>query len=513
MRESKDYFKTICRVGKAFGTIHDMDALLKVVVDSAIETMDGKAACLFLSEGREDVFVPVAQKGLSENYLHAAPNQAKKEVSSILDGGHIAIYDASSDPRVENREAKKAEGIASILVVPIRVSEKAIGVLSLYTATPRDFNEDEINFLQALAEQAGMAIENSRLLRRIEANSKLFFSLASAINSSLDIKRIFDILSRQIAESFGMKGVTVRLFDAGTKTMDLVAAYGLSDEFLNKGPLVLGENELVNQIMRGETVVIDDATVDSRVAYKAEVKKEGIVSALCVPIKSKSQVIGDMRLFSSVKREFTGDLVNLISAVANQGGIAIENARLVNRMRMNTEFFHDLAVNVNSTLDVKQILKVMSADVAEILGVKGITIRLVNERSGTLELVASHGLGKNYLEKGPFYYDQASLDALKKKPGVIRDVATDENVHYRKEKMDEGIVSILAVPIHAREDVIGVLKLYSGEPREFTENDIMLATVMAHQGGLAIQNASMYIRLQEDKKSLEEEVWSHRMWF
>ncbi len=513
MSKSRNYFKTICNVSKTFGTTYDKEKLLDVIVDSAIDIMDGKAVCLFLEDERKNVFVPVTQKGLSENYLHAEPSQAKIGVEDILTGGHIAIYDATSDPRVENHEAKKAEGIASILVVPIRVREKAIGILSLYTSDPRKFKEDEIDFLGALAEQAGMAISNSRLLERINRNSGLFYNLASSINSSLNIKEIFHILSVEIGKNFGMKGVVARLYNPRTDTMDLVASHGLSEEFLNKGPLRLEDNRLVSEIMKGETVVIKDALKDDRVVYKKEIQKEGLVSVLCAPIKSKSRVIGDIRLFSSIKRDFSKDMINLINALANQGGIAIENARLVDRMRMNTEFFHDLAVNINSTLDVKKILQVMSADIAEILGVKGITIRLVNEESGTLKLVTNFGLSEKYLDKGPFYYDKTTLEALKKRPVVTKDVATDENVQYRKEKMEEGIVSILAVPIHARDDVIGVLKLYSDVPREFTEDDIMLVTAMAHQGGLAIQNASMYIRLQEDKKSLEEDVWSHRMWF
>jgi GAF domain-containing protein len=513
MSKAKNYFKTICKVSKTFGTTYNKEKLLDVIVDSAIDIMDGKAVCLFLDDERKNVFVPVTQKGLSDNYLHAEPTQAKIGVEAILKGGHIAIYDAVSDPRVENHEAKKAEGIASILVVPVRVREKAIGILSLYTSDPRNFKEDEIDFLGALAEQAGMAISNSRLLERINRNSGLFYNLASSINSSLNIKEIFHILSVEIGKNFGMKGVVARLYNPRADNMDLVASHGLSEEFLNKGPLRLEDNRLVSEIMKGKTVVIKDVLKDDRVVYKKEIQKEGLVSVLCVPIKSKSRVIGDIRLFSSFKRDFSEDLINLINALANQAGIAIENARLVERMRMNTEFFHDLAANVNSTLDVKKILHIMSADIAEILGVKGITIRLVDEESGTLKLVATFGLSQKYLDKGPFYYDKTTMDALKKRPVVTRDVATDKNVQFRKEKMEEGIVSILAVPIHARDDVIGVLKLYSDVPREFTEDDIMLVTAMAHQGGLAIQNASMYIRLQEDKKSLEEDVWSHRMWF
>ena len=138
--------------------------------------MDGKAASLFLADEKKDVFVAVAHKGLSKNYFHAEPMKAKKVVANVLKGGHFSVLDATTDPRLENLEAKKAEGIASILVVPVMVKNKAIGVLSLYTASTRDFSKDEINFLSALADQGGMAIEHSRLFERIRQNSALFLA-------------------------------------------------------------------------------------------------------------------------------------------------------------------------------------------------------------------------------------------------------------------------------------------------------------------------------------------------
>jgi GAF domain-containing protein len=69
------------------------------------------------------------------------------------------------------------------------------------------------------------------------------------------------------------------------------------------------------------------------------------------------------------------------------------------------------------------------------------------------------------------------------------------------------------VPIRSKDEIIGVLRLYSDLKRDFSEDTIMLVNAIAHQGGLAIQNASMHMMLQEDKKSLEKEIWSHRMWF
>jgi GAF domain-containing protein len=288
--------------------------------------MEGKAACLFLADVKKDVFVPAAQKGLSENYLHASPRRAKQVVSDILKGGYFSVYDATTDPRLENHELKKAEGIASILDVPVMVKDNAVGVLALYTSSHRHFSEDEVNFLTALAEQGGIAIEQERLFDRIRKNSMLLHDLASSINSSLDIKKILHILTANIADALGMKGVVIRLLNKDTNTLDLVASYGVSEEFLGKG--AVSAEKSVSEALKGATVVIKDAATDKRVQYREAHRKEGIVSILNVPLKSKDEVIGVMRLFSGVKREFPEDVVVLVEAIAHQGGLAIENASL-----------------------------------------------------------------------------------------------------------------------------------------------------------------------------------------
>ena len=78
---------------------------------------------------------------------------------------------------------------------------------------------------------------------------------------------------------------------------------------------------------------------------------------------------------------------------------------------------------------------------------------------------------------------------------------------------EEGLASMIVTPITAREKVIGVLRLYSDTLREFPDDLVTMVKALAHQGGLAIQNASMYLQLKEDKKSLEQDIWSHRSWF
>ena len=335
MTKETDYFKTFCKVSKAFGTTLKRNELLDLIVESAIETMDGKAASLFLSDEKKDVFVAVAHKGLSKNYFHAEPMKAKKVVANVLKGGHLSVRDATTDPRLENLEEKKAEGIASILVVPVMVKNKAIGVLSLYTASTRDFSNEEINFLSALADQGGMAIENSRLFERIKQNSALFLDLASNINSSLDVKDVLHNLTGELVKVLKLKGVVIRLLDEDSGTLKLVASHGLSDQYLNKGPVLATKS--IAPALNGETVVIDDCAVDDRIQYKTETQKEGIVSMLCVPIKARDKVIGVMRLCSGVKRDFPEDTVTLVNAVAHQGGLAIQNASMYLKLQSDKE--------------------------------------------------------------------------------------------------------------------------------------------------------------------------------
>lgn len=321
-----NYFKTICKVSKAFGSTLSQSKLLDLIVTSAIETMNAKAACLFLADENEDVFIPVAQKGLSDKYLHAQPLHAKKIVGAVLKGGYLAIRDATKDSRVENHAMKKAEGIASILDVPVMVRDKAIGILALYTAEPRDFSEDEIDFLSALAEHGGRAIEIARLLERIRRNSTLFLDLAANINSSLDIKKILHNMTADICEAFGIKGVLIRLLNKQNGNLELVASYGLSEDFLNKGPVAA--QKTLSKILKGETVVIGDIETEPSLEYRDAVRKEGIVSMLVVPIKVKDEVIGIMRLCSGVKREYSDDLIMLVTALAQTGGLAIQNAAM-----------------------------------------------------------------------------------------------------------------------------------------------------------------------------------------
>ena len=310
----------------AFGTSTDMDVLLQMIVDSAIETLKAKAACLFLADEELETFKAVAERGLSPDYLHAGYGHAEKIIPILKKDGFIYYQDAATDKRLENRDRKKAEGIGSILVVPAMVKGELIAVLTVYTAKKREFHADEIEFLQLIAGQGGWAIQVKKLVDQLRSNTKIFLNLAADIAASLDIKAILQTLTKEVAQALRVKAASIRLLNDERTVLQLVASYGLSDKYLQKGPI--SAEKSIAEALNGKPVAIADASTDKGVQYKKEKKEEGIVSILCVPIKAKEEVLGVLRLYSDKKREFTEDEVELVTALAYQGGLAIQNASL-----------------------------------------------------------------------------------------------------------------------------------------------------------------------------------------
>jgi signal transduction protein with GAF and PtsI domain len=326
MAAKNDYFKTMSKICTAFGMTGDSDELLNLVVGSAVDAMKAKAACLYMPSKENNEYVAVAHKGLSERYLHATHKRVEHTMKLLKEKGYIHYRDAKTDPNVRNRESKVAEGIGSILVVPVMVKGKMIGNLALYTSDIRDFSKKEIEFLSILAEQGGTAIEQARLIEKMREQSRIFHVLTASIMESMDIKQILQTLTADVAKAIGVKAASIRLLDDARVTLKLVASHGLSEKYLKKGPI--SAEKSIAEALKGKPVVVKDAAKDSGVQYRGEKKEEGIVSILCVPIKSKEEVFGVLRLYSATEREFTEDEIEFVTALAYLGGVAIQNVNL-----------------------------------------------------------------------------------------------------------------------------------------------------------------------------------------
>jgi GAF domain-containing protein len=336
-----DYFKKLCELCKTFGTARNRRELLEMIFTSAMDILGGKAACLYLTEPGKRELIPIAHEGLSESYFRSKKSMlVQKIVPLVLKKGFFYCRDASVDPKLEYPDAKKAEGIASILAVPVMVKGKNKGVFCLFTASPREFVPEEKEFVALLAQQAGGVMEHARLIDHLRRETQLFFDLAVNLSGSLEVKEILRALTTDLAQALGVKGVSIRLLDERKEILELVASHGLSKKYLQKGPV--SAQESIAQALKGKKpVIILNAATDKRVQYRLMNQEEGIVTILAAPIKTKEHVIGVLRLYSKVARHFTPEEIKLVTAMAYLGGLAIQNASLYLMCQMDMKDLKD----------------------------------------------------------------------------------------------------------------------------------------------------------------------------
>jgi GAF domain-containing protein len=159
------------------------------------------------------------------------------------------------------------------------------------------------------------------------------FEAAKAVHSSLVLQDVLQEIVRSSADALGAKAAALRLLKPGTSTLVLCAAHGLSSDYLRKGPVAVDGSELDRQVLQGRPVVVPDASRDARFQYPAEAAGEGIRSVLCVPLMLDGRGIGVLRVYSGAPRAFDGGEVDLLTAMATLGAIAIRNAEDYKQVR------------------------------------------------------------------------------------------------------------------------------------------------------------------------------------
>jgi signal transduction histidine kinase len=168
------------------------------------------------------------------------------------------------------------------------------------------------------------------------------------------------------------------------------------------------------------------------------------------------------------------------------------------------ELLHEVANITSSTLGLKPRLDFICGSVRELMGVKGVTVRLLNDRTGKLELMSSCGLSPEYLNKGPVDADKSLAGVLKGEPQFVADAPHDPSAQYPQEAAREGIVSILSFPLQGRRKVIGALRLYTAAKREFTAEEMDFLSSLAGQGAIYIENARIYDALKKQDEAKNE---------
>lgn len=178
-----------------------------------------------------------------------------------------------------------------------------------------------------LREKEEALYDSERSRGRSYREMEALYRLGQVVNSTLDFKEVLALIAENAAKLLGMKACFIRLFDKTGKKLYIGGAFGLSQAYIDKGPVELEKSLIDSETLAGGAVQALDVTIDPRFQYREEARREGLVSVLCVPVSAKQKVLGVIRVYSAAPHKFSKQEQNLLKNLANLGAVAIENAQ------------------------------------------------------------------------------------------------------------------------------------------------------------------------------------------
>ncbi|KPK55428.1 MAG: hypothetical protein AMS21_13645 [Gemmatimonas sp. SG8_38_2] len=314
-------------VGDAFNSTLETEEKLEKVARAIVEHLKLKA-CHFRVLSRDQRSLEhLASFGLSQAFLDKGPVDAEKSVAEALKGHIVMVADCASDPRIQFPKEHAAEGIVSVLTVPLSARGNVIGVMRLATGEKREFSEQELTAIRTLASFSTTAITQS-----------MFYDILGEVNaatrSSLDLTEVLESTVRVVCESLRVRGTSIRLLDR-RGNLELRAAYGLSQRYLETASTDPGD--AVAEALEGTSVAILDARTDPRIRHHEEMEREKISSVLFVPLMSRKKAIGVLSVYTHKPYTFSEDEKELMTALGEQCALSIRNAQMYHTIKRRYE--------------------------------------------------------------------------------------------------------------------------------------------------------------------------------
>ncbi|MDD5562726.1 MAG: GAF domain-containing protein [Thermoanaerobaculaceae bacterium] len=314
------------RIGNALNSPIDTVEFLTQVAESIVTHFHLKGCHVRLLSRDQKVLEHVASFGLSEAFINKGTVEAERSVAEALEGRSVAILDCATDPRIQYREAMVAEGIASMLTVPLRARGQVIGVMRLSAGQPHEFSKEEIELLEVVASFCASAVVHWMF-------HSILSHITEATRSSLDLRSVLGAIVRVVCQDLRAKGCAVQLLDPRGQPIAAREAFGLSDAFLDCFVAAFDRDPARAQALAGGCVPILDVQRDPGVPYRDAAEREEVGSVLHVPLGLAERVVGVASVFTYHPYEFSEDELFLMATIGEQCALAVRNAQAYGELR------------------------------------------------------------------------------------------------------------------------------------------------------------------------------------
>jgi GAF domain-containing protein/CheY-like chemotaxis protein len=504
--------RTLLAVGQVLSQLGPTDVVLRGVAAEVGRAFGADMVGVFLVDERRTTLVPAAgyhvPKDLIDFFVRTplVIDRSPALTQAFRDGRTVVSSDVHNDPTYDP-EYTRGLPAHSTLFAPTLAHGQAVGGLFLvWWRTGRVFPPAEIHLLDGIAAQVGLAMENVELARQTQiklTETETLLSVSRAVSTTLDVQSLVRLFLRQVATTFGADTVGLWMVDETGQWLTPFAGYRVPTPqlaALREVRLSLVDHAIYAEAARTKRPVFSaDAATDPRMPpiIREEAPHR---SQLFVPVVAKDRMIGGFAVvWWEHGRDFSASDLALMEAIANQAGVAIENARLFEENRRRVEelsVLHDLSRAVTGELDRRALLEALRAQLGRVLDVRNMVVVTRADDGDDLEVAlrfqddvrdenvprrsAGRGTGlmTAVLDSGqPVRTDDYLGECLRR---GVRPVATSESMRYW-----------LGVPMTARDRVLGVLVLRSGE-RPFTEAEERLLLNIAHLTALALSSVRLY---------------------
>ncbi len=346
VRRSLDELEALHKVNSAVNSSLDLDSVLNLTVQAVAEVMivDVCAIYIFDKEQQDqESMVLRAAKGLNPRSIGTVRVQVGEGVTgaSAKEGKPISVYDIWADSRFRYVPTLNEDSSRSMLSVPIILftREKLLGVINVQSRSYRSWTTEEIRFLEMVAGEIAMAIENAQLyqltderLRQKVQELTTLQNVSNMIAATLDLGRVLHLIVEQASLLVGADMSSIYELKEESPYLTIIANHGLSEDYVRNMRVKLGEGPVGRTAELNRPVNVWDAHFELHDGEGYYFNNQ-YRSSMCVPLAGARGVLGVICLYTREQRHFNDEQLQIISAFADQAAIAIENARLYEEAR------------------------------------------------------------------------------------------------------------------------------------------------------------------------------------
>ncbi len=301
-----------------------------VVLDNMGQPIDGAIICgKRVQEHTTQQLRDTIQKGLAGWVI-------KNRIPTL-------IPDTSRDERWLRRPDDMPEhsGAKSAICAPLLARERIVGVLTLVHPAPNSFNQEHLDLLQAIADQAGIAVLNARLYSESQRQARVMTALAETavtINASLNLNEVFQQLLDKTAQALSVQDVFLALVDTSGQDLEFRAGAGLHSQKILGTRIRFGKGIAGKVAKEGKgVIVLNSGQIDI-----AEFPDINIKSLICAPMRSQGRLMGVLEAFNPTTTSFDPDALLVLTGIGSIAGTAIHNAQLYEKLGVTEQRYHEL---------------------------------------------------------------------------------------------------------------------------------------------------------------------------